>query len=271
MTKYSIDTFNVYDTDFSSPFTETLCNNLNELNDLLNLTNYKMKKSDKKFSAKKTIIKIDNLAEIKKCLNKITDETYEENKLLLLNLFNEYDNKKTAANTIYDILSSNFFYSELSAKLFITLTEITDLFKEILNERKECSFYNYTNIVSINSNDNYDSFCKNNRKNDIIKSQIKFNSEIYKLSNLNDDYIEKIIKFLISKIKIETDEVIIYELIENINIIITVTIKKIKQIDYWTHFMLVLNKIKSKSEEYKHIKNKTIFKTMDILDLINKN
>ena len=271
MTEYPIEIFNNIETDDISSFSEQLCSKLNELNDLLNLNNYKMKKSDKKFSGKKTIIKVDNLAEIKKCLNKITDETYEENKLLLLRLFEQYDNKITAANTIYDILSSNYFYSHISAKLFISLTEITDIFKDILNERKECSFYNYKNIVSINSNDNYDSFCKNNKKNDIIKSQIKFNSEIYKMSDLNDEYIENVIKFLINKIKEETNEVIIYELIENINIIITISIEKIKKIQYWNEFIEELNNIKSKKEGYKHIKNKTIFKTMDILDLINKN
>ena len=84
---YDINLFKSNSIPPSSTFSEEVTCELNNLNNLLNLTNLKNKKYDKKSYTKKTIINVDNLSEIKKCLNKITLETYDDNKKLLIELF----------------------------------------------------------------------------------------------------------------------------------------------------------------------------------------
>lgn len=266
---YDITLFKNNTSSPSDFYGQELSTQLNTLNKLLNLSNLKTKKFDKKSYSKKTVINIDNLSEIKKCLNKITLETYNDNKKLLIDLFNNYEDHTLGADTIYNILSSNSFFTDLYTKLYIELIEEFDVFRKTLILRKELSFSNYENIISVKLDENYDQFCKNNRKNDIIKSQIKFNSMLFLKTELNDDYIIKILNFLLNKIKTEENDVIIFEYIENINIIITTCYEKLKNISEWHDMFIVLNKIIDRSDEYKHIKNKAVFKIMDIIDFIN--
>lgn len=266
---YNIDLFTNNTTLPVDNYCDEITNELNNLNNLLNLTNLKTKKFDKKTYAKKTIINVDNLSEIKKCLNKITLETYDDNKKLLIELFKKYDDQTLGANTIYNILSSNGFFTDLYTRLYSELISEFDIFRETLKTRKKLSFSNYENIISIKLDENYDQFCKNNRKNDIIKSQIKFNSILFLKTDLNDEYIIDIIFYLLNKIKNQEDDVIIFEYIENINIIITSAYEKLKTTSKWNEIYSILNQIINRDTNYEHIKNKAIFKIMDIVDFIN--
>ena len=62
----------------------------------------------------------------------------------LINLINNYDDKKTIAEDIFNICKNNIFYSELYSRLYYELIINKQLliFKEILdNNKKEVVFY----------------------------------------------------------------------------------------------------------------------------------
>lgn len=250
------------------PLDNEIKTKIDKLNNLLHLN--KGKKNKHQYQ-KKTVINVSNKSLIKECLNKITNETYDTHIETLINLINDYDDKKTIAEDILNICKYNIFYSELYSRLYYELIINKQLliFKEILDNKKEEIINLYNNIEYIDAEINYDKFCKNNKLNEMIRSETTFYSYLYMKTLIDDNFIVKLIFFLFDKIKTEENDKNIFEYIENIKIIMTITNEKIKQNDKFQEIVSLLNKIKTKSEHFKHIKNKTLFKCMDILDIIN--
>ena len=62
---------------------------------------------------------------------------------------------------------------------------------------------------------------------------------------------------------------IIFELIENINVIISVTYNVISKHTKWDNIVSSIESMKNKTTSFKHLKNKCVFKCMDILDFVN--
>ena len=87
--------------------------NIEKLNQLLHLN--KGKKNKQQYQ-KKTVLNVSNKSLIKECLNKITNETYETHIETLINLINNYDDKKTITEDIFYICKNNIFYSELYSR-----------------------------------------------------------------------------------------------------------------------------------------------------------
>ena len=233
--------------------------NIEKLNQLLHLN--KSKKNKQHFH-KKTTLNVSNKSLIKECLNKITNETYEMHIENLINLINNYDDKKTIAEDIFNICKNNIFYSELYSRLYYELIINKQLliFKEILDNNKKELFSMYNNIEYIDAEINYDKFCKNNKLNELIKSQTTFYAYLYNKTLVDEEYIMDLLFNLFNKIKTETSDKNIFEYIENIKVILSITYQKIKNHVRFIEVKDLLNKIKSKSEGYTHIKNKTLFK-----------
>ena len=74
---------------------------------------------------------------------------------------------------------------------------------------------------------------------------------------------EKLIQEMIN----DMDHFVNIEIIYNI---ISIKIGELKQKDQWNDIVERLNMIKLKKEPYENVTNKVLFKTMDILDIIEK-
>ena len=219
---------------------------------------------------KKTNIAVDNLSCIKTIINKITLETYDENCDELIKKYNEFSDKNECCIKIFDILSKNTFYSSLYASLYSKLITNDTLFLTILNNNKLNLRDQYDKIMFYDSNEDYDKFCSNNKINENIKAITSFYSYLLLNGDLSEDYIIENIIFLIDKIKQTKDNVIIFELLENMNIYISITHTIIKNNNKWNNIISNLNVMKDKTGQFSHLKNKCVFKCMDILDFVNK-
>ena len=223
-----------------------------------------------KTQLKKTNITVDKLSCIKTIINKITIETYDENCDELIKEYNEFSDKKVFSMKIFDILSKNSFYSSLYASLYSKLIANDSLFLTILNNNNALLRDQYNKIMFFDSNEDYDKFCENNKINENIKAVTSFYGNLLLNGNISEDYIIENMIFLIDKIKQTQDDVVIFELLENINIYISITYNIIKNNKKCLYVIGNINDMKKKSGSFSHLKNKCIFKCMDILDFLNK-
>jgi hypothetical protein len=85
------------------------------------------------------------------------------------------------ANSIFDIASTNKFYSELYAILYKELTGKFPVFKEIIIRFISQYLENIGKIQFIDSNKDYDLYCENNKLNDKRKAMSAFLVNLMKL------------------------------------------------------------------------------------------
>ena len=265
MIRHEIELF--LNDDFNS-LPEDIMNNIQKLQNLLNINK---KRFEKKYN-KKTVIKQNNNSIINDCLNKITNDTYEEHLENLTVLITKSENIDDTAEIIYNNCISNRFYSELYSELYHSLIYDKQflIFKTLLDNKKDLIFDLYNNVEYISAEENYDKYCKNKKHNeDVVRSTTTFYSYLSQKKLLQIEFIYKIIFFLFEKIKEKQNHNIIFEFIENINIILNITKSNIKQDGNFQLIIDELNKIKSKNDVYSHINNKIQCKTMDILDFLD--
>ena len=85
------------------------------------------------------------------------------------------------------------------------------IFKEILDNNKKKLLNLYNSIEYIDSEINYDKFCKNNKLNDMIRSETTFYGYLYMKTLISEDFIINILFHLFDKIKVEENDKIIFE------------------------------------------------------------
>ena len=229
---------------------------------------------------KKTVIVNKNSSDIEKykmevrdLLNKLTTKTYEPIREKLLKLLEELntDELKIICPIMFDIMSSNIFYSD----------EYSTLFKELINKYEiilstfKSNFSNFLNIFKsieyVSADENYNEFCRINKINEKRRSQSKFFSNLMIKGIIPQINILKIVLTLQERIVLyisdEKNKNIIEEIIENISIILNTIYTEFDNKN--EHMKLIIGNIKwllENEKEYNAITNKAIFKYMDMLD-----
>ena len=227
-----------------------------------------------------------NVDNIRGYLNKITDTNEEamtkDIKAEISQLI-EHDtsdeNMMKIGYSIFNIASSNSFYSALYARLFKSLMSDYDIFKKIFEDNFKEFMNLFESIEFVDPKKNYDKFCEYTKTNDKRRAMSLFVVNLMINNIISEDEIIEIIKQLQTLISSylrkpeKANEV--EELTENLFIIVT------KSKDYlgkdqtklsWEsiikniEFVTVL---KPKMKEYPSITNKTIFKHMDIFEEIS--
>ena len=144
----------------------------------------------------------------------------------------EYDMLKVA-NSIFDIASTNKFYSELYAILYKELTIKFPIFKEIIIRFISQYLENIGKIQFVDSNINYDFYCENNKNNDKRKAMSAFLVNLMKLELISIDEILNIILMLqetvLSYIDQENKSYEVEEITENIYIFLLTSISSINK------------------------------------------
>jgi hypothetical protein len=226
-------------------------------------------------------VEIDN---IRVNLNKLTDKNYIDvqnriveiiNKLIDNNITNE--DMARVSYSIFDIASTNRFYSKIYADLYSDLSSkykiMVDVFQTNLDKFTDL----FNTIEYIDPNINYDKFCEINKTNEKRKALAAFYinlmingiittkqimsitrnllSQIYAFISMDDkkneaDELTEIISILYKKDIYNDDEGDDYELIEGYTI--TEIIQHIGN---------------SKVKDYKSLTNKALFKFMDLNEM----
>ena len=227
-----------------------------------------------------------NINEIRIMLNKISNKNYETQKTAILNEITqfinteEYENKSNdvekLTNIVFDIMSSNKFFSELYAGLYKELYLNYESFKTIL-ENKLLDFHlTIDTITYADPNTSYDKYCDYVKINDNRKSVLLFFVNLCKKSVIGIDKIFHILEYFLKKsidyVDMENRSNELEEITENVFIVVSNIIQNVTDNQYWenTIYPLIITISKMKAKEHKSLSNRAIFKYMDMIDLLDE-
>jgi len=215
-------------------------------------------------------------------LNKLTDKNYIDIRNKIIEAIETMTNEGIAndemlklGTIIFEIASTNRFYSKIYADLYSDLINKYSMMKEIFEE----NFNNFMDLFEVieyvEPSVDYNKFCKINKDNEKRKSLAAFFVNLMNNNIISKEKIVSIVRIMMSKIynfinendkKNEVDE-----LTENIIILYKKELFDgsitYELIDGMTINQLVEKFAHSKSKNYLSMTNKSIFKFMDLIDM----
>ena len=218
---------------------------------------------------KTTINKQDDISQIFKILNKLSDKNYEKLKPELFEIvknINSLEEIKKITELIFKIASSNIFYSVIFSKLYFELINIKNEFFNIFQDRFDIHTQGIYNLNYVDPNVNYDEYCLYIKRVEYLKSSLTFFINLMKhnicpLDNIVELCLKMQNELLINTCTTEQNE----EYINNIHIIIKECIE----------YLIFHNNMETIYNNIIQIKNLNIskkinFKCMDIIDIIKE-
>jgi hypothetical protein len=257
------------------------------------LPTYRPTKIEKKEGIEKTI------DDIRTCLNKISNKNYDSQRDLILKYITELNNVvntttideeeqleiKTqdenielckVANAIFDIASNNKFYSEIYASLYKELLDRFEIFDKIISKYLDQYLDSIKQIKYVDSNEDYNKYCENNKLNDKRKAMTAFIINLMKKQIIEKEKVLEIILLLqnlvFEYIDVDNKTNEVDEITENIFIFSTMSATEFMNVPEWNNIKSNIVKCSQyKAKEHKSISSRAIFKYMDILDFFKKN
>lgn len=222
---------------------------------------------------KKTVINKpdDNYATICKLLNKITEKNYEVIKSKLFELILKINNSDIdrITNNIFNIASSNMFYSNLFSKLYKELIETNNNFYYVFEDNFILYIKKLKDIEYVDSNVDYDKYCEYIKKITALKAGLLFFTNLVKYKICSIDNIINLCKDLINIYNTEIEknnEEYKTEILESIYIIIKETYEFLVFNSEWESIYKFILNVK----EHKNTTKKIYFKCLDVLDFLKK-
>jgi hypothetical protein len=218
--------------------------------------------------------------DIRASLNKISSKNYDANRDMILGLLQDLVNEQkedTAkdlekiGNNIFDIASTNKFFSEIYANLY---KDISEKFPEIFNSILTSFLEGFTNtmntIIYVDQKDNYDDFCKYNKDNDKRKATSMFITNLVKNNVIQSEVLVNIIQTIQSNLNTymnkENKVNEVEEIIENIFILLTNNVIFLKSCVNTDIIIFIQNLSKLKAKDVPSMSSRAIFKCLDIID-----
>jgi hypothetical protein len=231
---------------------------------------------------KKTVIqkKEADIGQITKLLNKITDKTYNKLKSEILELIKPVEKMEDICKlteTIFSIVSSNRFYSEMYAKLYTELIKIKKEFLDLFQEHFDTYLTELNKITYVSSNENYDQFCDYNKKIMQMESMLVFFINLMKNDICSIDNIAELCVALQRKLILdfdkskETNQPIHKEQDEEMINCIFIVIQECIELLVFHRHMEEINDNNEKIRTHSMVNSKIKFKCMDINDVIKRN
>jgi len=255
-----------------------------------NVRNFKTTKLEQKEGIDKKI------NDIRICLNKISAKNYDTQKETIINHIqdclknvDEDENESSesvrkealqkVATAIFDIASTNKFFSEIYAKLYKSLVEISPIFYEILDSFVVHFMDSLREIKYVDPNIDYDAFCAYNKQNDKRKASAIFMIHMMKVDILKISQVVPIISNLVAKMEENIDttnrlneveemtEIVFLFLQEGFTFLSHATSER-------TEIDTIFEKIRTfatyKIKDKASLSSRVIFKYMDLVSLMNK-
>ena len=216
-------------------------------------------------------------------LNKLTDKNYIDinNKIIevidnvIIQNITDIDMLKLST-IIFDIASTNRFYSKMYADIYSNLCMKYDIIKTIFENNLNNFTDLFNNIEYVDSKVNYDKFCENNKINEKRKSLAAFYINLMNNGMITKSRILSIISNLLSQIYnyllLEDKRNEVDELTENVAILYKKELYEDADCDNYLIEGLTINHIivkiaNSKTKDYKSLTNKSLFKFMDMIEM----
>ncbi|NDA90549.1 MAG: hypothetical protein EBY20_06565 [Alphaproteobacteria bacterium] len=215
-------------------------------------------------------------------LNKMSDKMYVEPFEKIMEILNQLiadgisdSDMLRVGTTIFDIASNNRFYSKLYADLYTKLIENYQVMRNIFNENLASFMELFNCIEYVDSEKDYDKFCKINKDNERRKALSLFfvNLTINKI--ISEDKLKEMASSLLNKLlsfimeenrKNEVDEIT-----ENIALLYSYN-KKLydtceEKFDGVSFGEMIEKLAHCKAKTYPSLSNKSIFKFMDLVEM----
>ena len=217
-------------------------------------------------------------------LNKLTDKNYIDMRNKIIEILDKLivenitaDDMSRFSSIIFEIASTNRFYSKMYAELYSDLSSKY----EILMETFETNFRTFTDLFNVieyvDPATNYDRFCEINKTNEKRKSLASFylnlmaNGVIPKIQIIN--IIRNLLSQIYTNIVIQDKKNVVEELTETVAILYKkelcdeFTKDDYELIDGHTISDAVKRIASSKVKDFKSLTNKSLFKFMDLIEM----
>ena len=222
---------------------------------------------------------------IRAFINKLTDKNYIDmrNKIveIIEKMFAENSTSQSHLSSIggniFDIASSNRFYSKIYADLYADLSSKFDFIKTKYQENFS-KFTELFNIIEyVDPNVNYDRFCEINKINEKRKSLAAFYMNLMFAGIISKQEIMEITRNLLANIytfiSLENKKNEVEELTETIAILYKKDLYNdddgdgYEKIEGYTINEIIEKIANSKVKDYKSLTSKSLFKFMDLIDM----
>ena len=221
---------------------------------------------------------------LRTCLNKLTDKSYDELIGRIMEIFEELIKNNTSeedmlkvGNSIFDIASNNRFFSKMYADLYALLIKKFEIMKVIFENSLDTFLELFKTIEYVESEQDYDRFCKINKDNEKRKALSLFFVNLCTNKIISEEKIVTItcdlMKQVINLIKENNKKNEVDEITENIAILYNKTIfeKCSSDVDQKIEnelFIDIIHRLSlCKVKTYPSLSNKSIFKYMDMIDM----
>jgi hypothetical protein len=186
------------------------------------------------------------------------------------------DNLKKISNTIFNIASTNKFYSEIYASLYKELIVEFPVFNDVVDGFIQQYIDSVNMITFVDQNIDYDKFCDNNKLNDKRKAMAAFIVNLMIRNVIDETKVSEIMiqieNMILSYVNEPNRTYEVDEITENLFIFITMSINHLKHIANWN---IIVENIKTcsqyKAKDFTSLSSRAIFKYMDLCDFIKKN
>jgi len=215
---------------------------------------------------------------IRSCLNKISDKTYEEQCVKIIEVMDQLESGENdmlrIGNAVFEIASNNRFYSKLYADLYTRLIHKYEIMNTVFENNLSSFLEVFTKIEYVNAEENYDLFCKINLDNEKRKALSTFFVNLSVTKIITDDKIiefaANLLKQVLTFIDQENKKNEVHEIVENIAILYNKEIfsnSKILMPTGETIVKTIERLAKSNAKSFVSFSNKSIFKFMDMVDM----
>jgi hypothetical protein len=227
-----------------------------------------------------------DIDQIRLHLNKITDKTVTDMKDKLIVIINnlytsglDYESMEKISKTIYDISSSNKFYSKIYADVYSELVNKYDWLRTLFDAKVKSFIDEFANIEFCDPDKDYNKFCDMNKMNEQRKATTQFYMNLHRNGFIPAHIMTQYLQILLERVRdmIEQNDKKneVDELTENIAIMFDKNMienAEDETNDEYNVGDISINEFitklaKSKTKDYKSLSNKAIFKYMDLVDL----
>lgn len=229
-----------------------------------------------------------DIDQIRLQLNKMTDKNFLDVRENITDKINKICSEAEIKEDImkvgvmlYDLCSTNKFYSKIFADLFAELASKYEWLKDIFNERYVNIMKEYTDIKYVDSDKDYDGFCDMNKINEKRRALTTFILNLSLNGFIKKEETVRILRNLLNMVvnlivqaekKNEVDE-----LTENVAILFNkelideVLDEADDEDEYNVNDQSIVDSVsslaKSKAKDYPSLSNKAIFKYMDLVEM----
>ena len=220
---------------------------------------------------------------IRALINKITDKNYIDIRNKIIEIIEKIvsENSETILSNIgtniFDIASSNRYFSKIYADLYTDLSSKFDFIKSKYQENLQRFTGLFNNIEYVDPNENYDKFCEINKINEKRKSLASFYINLMNNGIISKKEIMIITRNLLANIYtfilLENKKNEVEELTETIAILYKKQLYEddcaecYDDIDGYNINEIIEKIANSKVKDYKSLTNKSLFKFMDLIDM----